>query len=144
MCRIAADHPVVPACIRREPSGRRTSFVSKPDPITTFQADGEHQVHHRKVGGSNPSRHALPLDDLEIDALIVAALEQRLAVSFAVAARLLPDRATGAGAVLAEVTRQAGDQGCCGVEVRGFEPLASSVRESAGWWCRPAVLAESG
>jgi hypothetical protein len=24
--------------------------------------------------------------------------------------------------------RQAGDQGCCGVELRGFEPLASSVR----------------
>jgi hypothetical protein len=29
----------------------------------------------------------------------------------------------------AERTRRAGDQGCCGVEVRGFEPLASSVRE---------------
>jgi hypothetical protein len=26
-----------------------------------------------------------------------------------------------------------------GVEVRGFEPLTSSVRESVGWWSRPAT-----
>ena len=32
----------------------------------------------------------------------------------------------------AEVTRQAGDQGFVGVEVSGFEPLASSVRASWG------------
>jgi hypothetical protein len=32
------------------------------------------------------------------------------------------------GAGPAEVTRQAGDQGFVGVEVRGFEPLTSSVR----------------
>ena len=37
-----------------------------------------------------------------------------------------------AGAGLAEVTRQAGDEGLCGVEVRGFESLASSVRERVG------------
>jgi hypothetical protein len=46
----------------------------------------------------------------------------------AVAARLLPDSAIWNGAGPAGATRQAGDQGCCGVEVRGFEPLASSVR----------------
>jgi hypothetical protein len=48
----------------------------------------------------------------------------------AVAARLLPSPGIWDGAGPAEVTRQAGDQGCCGVEVRGFEPLASSVRET--------------
>jgi len=46
----------------------------------------------------------------------------------AIAARLLPGLGIWNGAGPAEVTRQAGDQGCCGVEVRGFEPLASSVR----------------
>jgi hypothetical protein len=45
---------------------------------------------------------------------------------------LLPGRGIWDGAGLAEVTRRAGDQGCCGVEVRGFEPLASSVRASWG------------
>jgi hypothetical protein len=55
-------------------------------------------------------------------------IEQRLAVSFAVAARLLPGKRLWNNAGPAEVTRQAGDQHSCGVEVRGFEPLASSVR----------------
>jgi len=50
------------------------------------------------------------------------------AVSVAVAARLLPGSGIWDGVGPAETTRQAGDQGCCGVEVRGFEPLASSVR----------------
>jgi len=50
--------------------------------------------------------------------------------SHAVAARLLPRQRLKKGAGPAEETRQAGDQGCCGVEVRGFEPLASSVRAS--------------
>jgi hypothetical protein len=50
------------------------------------------------------------------------------AVSFAVAARLLPDKGIWDSPGLAEATRQAGDQGGGGVEVRGFEPLASSVR----------------
>jgi hypothetical protein len=45
-----------------------------------------------------------------------------------VAARLLPRQRLKKDTGPAEVTRQAGDQGCCGVEVRGFEPLASSVR----------------
>jgi hypothetical protein len=51
-----------------------------------------------------------------------------LAVSFAVAARLLPERLPWNGIGPAEAIRQAGDQGFVGVEVRGFEPLASSVR----------------
>jgi hypothetical protein len=59
-------------------------------------------------------------------------LQQRLAVSFAVAARLLPGSGSGDDAGPAEATHRAGDQGCCGVEVRGFEPLASSVRASWG------------
>jgi len=64
----------------------------------------------------------------------VATIEQRLAVSFAVAARLLPGQRLKNGSGPAEATRQAGDQGDCGVEVRGFEPLTSSVRgrRSAG------------
>jgi hypothetical protein len=52
-----------------------------------------------------------------------------VAVSFVVAAPLLPGRRIWDGAGPAGATRQAGDQGVCGVEVRGFEPLASSVRE---------------
>jgi hypothetical protein len=48
--------------------------------------------------------------------------------SFAVAASLLPAGGFWNGAGPAEAIRQAGDQGVCGVEVRGFEPLASSVR----------------
>jgi hypothetical protein len=59
----------------------------------------------------------------------VATIEQRLAVSFAVAAGLLPGQRLWNGTGPAEPARQAGDLGCCGVEVRGFEPLASSVRE---------------
>jgi hypothetical protein len=47
-------------------------------------------------------------------------------------ARLLPRQRLKKVTGLAEVTRQAGDQGVCGVEVRGFEPLASSVRVSGG------------
>jgi hypothetical protein len=50
----------------------------------------------------------------------------------AVAAHLLPGRGIWNGAGPAEAIRQAGDQRCCGVEVRGFEPLASSVRERIG------------
>jgi hypothetical protein len=50
--------------------------------------------------------------------------------SFTVAAHLLPNIANWQGAGPTEAIRQAGDQGCCGVEVRGFEPLASSVRET--------------
>jgi hypothetical protein len=42
---------------------------------------------------------------------------------------LLPGRGIWNGADPAEAIRQASDQGCCGVEVRGFEPLASSVRD---------------
>jgi hypothetical protein len=44
----------------------------------------------------------------------VAAIEQWSAVSFAVAARLLPGEAIRSGAGLTEVTRQAGGQGVCG------------------------------
>jgi hypothetical protein len=62
----------------------------------------------------------------------MAAIEQRLAVSFAVAARLLPGQRLWSASGLAYATRQAGDQGVCGVEVKGFEPLASSVRASWG------------
>ena len=40
----------------------------------------------------------------------------------------------------AGAVRQAGHQGCCAVEVRGFEPLASSVPESTGGLRLPAVL----
>jgi hypothetical protein len=59
--------------------------------------------------------------------------DKRLAVSFGVAAaRLLPGQRLWSDADPAGVTRQAGDQGVCGVEVRGFEPLASSVRERTG------------
>jgi hypothetical protein len=47
---------------------------------------------------------------------------------FTVAARLLPGRGIWDSAGPADSLRQAGDQGCCGVEVRGFEPLASFVR----------------
>jgi hypothetical protein len=47
-----------------------------------------------------------------------------------VAARLLPGQRPWNGSGPARAIRQAGDQGCCGVEVRGFEPLASSVRVS--------------
>jgi hypothetical protein len=57
---------------------------------------------------------------------------------------LLPGQRPWHGTGLEDRSRRAGGQGCCGVEGRGFEPLASSVRESAGWWWRPAVLAESG
>jgi hypothetical protein len=42
---------------------------------------------------------------------IVAAIEQRLAVSFAVAARLLPGRRLWNDTGPAEATRQASDQG---------------------------------
>jgi hypothetical protein len=59
-------------------------------------------------------------------------VEPRLAVSVAVAAHLLPRQQLQKATGPAEVTRQAGDQGICGVEVRGFEPLASSVRERIG------------
>jgi hypothetical protein len=45
---------------------------------------------------------------------------------------------------LAKVTRQAGDQGLCGAEVRGFEPLASSVRESIGVVAQPVMLVGKG
>ena len=55
-----------------------------------------------------------------------------MAGSLAVAARLLPRQRLKKETDPAEATRQAGDQGCCGVEVRGFEPLASSVRASWG------------
>jgi hypothetical protein len=56
-----------------------------------------------------------------------------LAASFGVAAaRLLPGKRLWNVTGLAVLFRQAGDQGCCGVEVRGFEPLASSVRASWG------------
>ena len=48
--------------------------------------------------------------------------------ALAVAARLLPRQRLKKDTGPTEVTRQAGDQGCCGVEVRGFEPLTSSVR----------------
>jgi hypothetical protein len=63
-------------------------------------------------------------------------------VSFAVAARLLPGRAVWSDAGPAEATRQAGDQGFVGVEVRGFEPLASSVRERVELVGRPAIMTE--
>jgi hypothetical protein len=52
--------------------------------------------------------------------------------SFAVAASLLPAGGFWNGAGPAEAICQAGEQGVCGVEVRGFEPLASSVRASWG------------
>ena len=58
--------------------------------------------------------------------------ERRLTVSSAVAARKLPRQWLLQDTGLGEATRQAGEQGCCGVEVRGFEPLASSVRERIG------------
>jgi hypothetical protein len=50
----------------------------------------------------------------------------------AVAARLLPGSGIWDVTGPAGRSRQAVDQGCCGVEVRGFEPLASSVRASWG------------
>jgi hypothetical protein len=62
----------------------------------------------------------------------------------AVAARLLPGKRLWNDTSPAEVTRQAGDQGFCGVEVRGFEPLASSrarepgrVAATCGTWPNP-------
>jgi hypothetical protein len=64
--------------------------------------------------------------------MICADSEGLAAMSRAVAAHLLPRQRLKKETGPAEVTRQAGDQGCCGVEVRGFEPLASSVRASWG------------
>jgi hypothetical protein len=58
--------------------------------------------------------------------------ERRLAISFAVAVRWVPGQRLKNDTSLAEVTRRAGDQGFVGVEVRGCEPLASSVRASWG------------
>jgi len=46
-----------------------------------------------------------------MDTRIVAAIEQRLAVSFAVAARLLPGRRLWNGTGPAEATSRAGEQG---------------------------------
>jgi hypothetical protein len=61
------------------------------------------------------------------------------------AARLLPCKATRLGPHPVKADREAPDQGCCGVEVRVFEPLASSVRVSDALpLCRaafPQVLA---
>jgi hypothetical protein len=104
------------------------SNVSRLDPSGAVWVDAEHPSRNRKVEASNPDRPTLPLDDPEIDTRIVAAIEQRLAVSFVVAARLLPGQWLWNDTGPAEATRQADDQGVCEVEVRGFEPLASSVR----------------
>jgi hypothetical protein len=43
-----------------------------------------------------------------------------------------------------KATRQAGDQRVCGVEVRGFEPLASSVRETIRVIGRPGLTLGNG
>jgi hypothetical protein len=61
-----------------------------------------------------------------------AASRQRLVVSFRTCCRCCPERSARTGTGPGGTTRQAGDQGCCGVEVRGFEPLASSVRDLHG------------
>jgi hypothetical protein len=74
----------------------------------------------------------------------VATIEQRLAVSFAVAAHLLPGQRLWNVTGLAEVTRQTVIRIFVGVEVRGFEPLTSSVRERTGVVPGPALLTEEG
>jgi hypothetical protein len=78
--------------------------------------------------------HVLLLDHRKTGSASWPRFERRLPISLAVAAHLLPGREIWDGAGLAEGVCQAGDQGRCGVEVRGFEPLASSVRgrRSAG------------
>jgi hypothetical protein len=94
---------------------------SRLDPSGAFWFDGEHSSRNRKVGKSCPR--------LTTSSWPRSSSGGRFR---RVAARLLPGRAIWNGAGPAEGTRQAGDQGCCGVEVRGFEPLASSVRASWG------------
>jgi hypothetical protein len=126
--------PMIIQTILLDPSGAvwtdGASNVSRLDPSGAVWVEAEHPARNRKVEASNPDRPRATARPPEIDRRIVAAIEQRLAVSFAVAARLLPGEAIRNGAGLTEGTRQAGDQDCCGVEVRGFEPLASSVRVS--------------
>jgi hypothetical protein len=54
-------------------------------------------------------------------------------MSLVVAARLLPAEPLGKARPRRDVRDGTGDQGCCGVEVRGFEPLASSgARDNQG------------
>ena len=113
--------PLIIQTIRLDASGAvwtdKPSNVSRPDPIGAYWADAEHPSRNRKVGEACPAwlRHG-------------GRDQGTVVVSFAVAARLLPSGRIWDGAGPARATRQVGDQGCCGVEVRGFEPLASSVR----------------
>ena len=87
------------------------------DPSGAIQVDAEHPAVIGRLD------RPVPLDDI-----IVAAIERQGPFR----SRLLPGRGTWNGAGPADATHQAADQGCCGVEVRGFEPLASSVRASWG------------
>jgi hypothetical protein len=70
--------------------------------------------------------------------------DKRLAVSFAVAARLLPGWRPGTVAARRERSARPVTRAFVGVEVRGFEPLASSVRERTRVLERPAMLGEKG
>jgi hydroxypyruvate isomerase len=107
------DDPSGPSLPTRHPT------LTSLDPSGAIQVDAEHPARNRKVG------NLLRLTTSSWP-------RSSRTVSLAVAARLLPGSGIWNDAGLAEMIRQAGDQGCCGVEVRGFEPLASSVRASWG------------